>query len=123
MSPTRWRFVNSFCFNENKTFFILISTYKFIHFIVSYFTVNVDEFLQEIETLSVQDMPRSASSLSVRTDASGAAVIIKIHNMRFIEFFSNRDRYILCDYITIFSIFFNLSFFISNISYLNNCIR
>ncbi|XP_020279725.1 F-BAR and double SH3 domains protein 2 [Pseudomyrmex gracilis] len=35
--------------------------------------VNVDEFLQEAETLSVQDMPRSASSLSVRTDASGAA--------------------------------------------------
>ncbi|XP_014612779.1 PREDICTED: F-BAR and double SH3 domains protein 2 isoform X2 [Polistes canadensis] len=34
--------------------------------------VNVDEFLQEAETLSVQDMPRSASSLSVRTDASGA---------------------------------------------------
>jgi len=40
------------------------------------FTVNVDEFLQEAETLSVQDMPRSASSLSVRTDASGAAVSI-----------------------------------------------
>ncbi|KAG5314571.1 FCSD2 protein, partial [Acromyrmex insinuator] len=37
--------------------------------------VNVDEFLQEAETLSVQDMPRSASSLSVRTDASGAAII------------------------------------------------
>ncbi|KAM0735464.1 Protein nervous wreck [Formica fusca] len=35
--------------------------------------VNVDEFLQEAETLSVQDIPRSASSLSVRTDASGAA--------------------------------------------------
>lgn len=35
--------------------------------------MNVDEFLQEAETLSVQDMPRSASSLSVRTDASGAA--------------------------------------------------
>lgn len=34
--------------------------------------VNVDEWLQEAETLSVQDMPRSASSLSVRTDASGA---------------------------------------------------
>jgi hypothetical protein len=38
--------------------------------------VNVDEFLQEAETLSVQDMPRSASSLSVRTDASGAAVSV-----------------------------------------------
>lgn len=36
--------------------------------------MNVDEFLQEAETLSVHDMPRSASSLSVRTDASGAAV-------------------------------------------------
>ncbi|XP_053971359.1 protein nervous wreck isoform X2 [Hylaeus volcanicus] len=35
--------------------------------------VNVDEWLQEVETLSVQDMPRSASSLSVRTDASGTA--------------------------------------------------
>ncbi|XP_012279354.1 F-BAR and double SH3 domains protein 2 isoform X2 [Orussus abietinus] len=35
--------------------------------------VNVDEWLQEAETLSVQDIPRSASSLSVRTDASGTA--------------------------------------------------
>lgn len=52
-----------------------------------YFIVNVDEFLQEAETLSVQDMPRSASSLSVRTDASGAAVIIKMHNMQFAEFY------------------------------------
>lgn len=36
--------------------------------------VNVDEWLQEAETLSVQDIPRSASSLSMRTDASGAGV-------------------------------------------------
>lgn len=43
-------------------------------FLSYHFPVNVDEFLQEAETLSVQDMPRSASSLSVRTDASGAAV-------------------------------------------------
>lgn len=49
--------------------------------------MNVDEFLQEAETLSVQDMPRSASSLSVRTDASGAAVIIKMRNMQFAEFY------------------------------------
>ncbi|XP_066590493.1 protein nervous wreck [Prorops nasuta] len=35
--------------------------------------VSVDEFLQEAESLSVQDMPRSASSLSVRTDVSGTA--------------------------------------------------
>lgn len=41
-----------------------------------FFLVNVDEWLQEAETLSVQDMPRSASSLSVRTDASGTAVLI-----------------------------------------------
>lgn len=33
--------------------------------------VNVDEWMQEAETLSVQDIPRSASSLSMRTDASG----------------------------------------------------
>ncbi|XP_021936314.1 F-BAR and double SH3 domains protein 2 isoform X2 [Zootermopsis nevadensis] len=33
--------------------------------------VNVDEWMQEVDNLSVQDMPRSASSLSVRTDASG----------------------------------------------------
>ncbi|XP_065087860.1 protein nervous wreck isoform X2 [Ochlerotatus camptorhynchus] len=33
--------------------------------------INVDEWLQEAETLSVQEMPRSASSLSMRTDASG----------------------------------------------------
>lgn len=43
---------------------------------VLFFLVNVDEWLQEAETLSVQDMPRSASSLSVRTDASGTAVLI-----------------------------------------------
>ncbi|XP_049786116.1 protein nervous wreck [Schistocerca cancellata] len=30
--------------------------------------VNVDEWLQEADSLSVQDMPRSASSLSMRTD-------------------------------------------------------
>ncbi|KAL0279947.1 UNVERIFIED_CONTAM: hypothetical protein PYX00_001390 [Menopon gallinae] len=34
--------------------------------------VNVDEFMQDVETLSVQDIPRSGSSLSIRTDASGA---------------------------------------------------
>ena len=33
--------------------------------------------MQEIETLSVHDIPRSASSLSVRTDASGTAVNIE----------------------------------------------
>ncbi|PSN33878.1 hypothetical protein C0J52_19417 [Blattella germanica] len=33
--------------------------------------VNVDEWMQEVDNLSVQDMPRSASSLSIRTDASG----------------------------------------------------
>lgn len=36
--------------------------------------VNVDEWLQEAETLNVQDIPRSASSLSVHTDASGMGV-------------------------------------------------
>lgn len=36
--------------------------------------VNVDEWMQEAETLSVQDIPRSASSLSIRTDASGVGV-------------------------------------------------
>ncbi|XP_022909284.1 protein nervous wreck isoform X2 [Onthophagus taurus] len=35
--------------------------------------VNVDEWLQEAETLTVQDIQRSTSSLSMRTDASGAA--------------------------------------------------
>ncbi|XP_077301597.1 FCH and double SH3 domains nervous wreck [Arctopsyche grandis] len=35
--------------------------------------VNVDEWMQEAEALSVQDLPRSGSSLSVRTDASGMA--------------------------------------------------
>ncbi|KAK9751341.1 Variant SH3 domain [Popillia japonica] len=33
--------------------------------------VNVDEWLQEAETLNVQDIQRSTSSLSMRTDASG----------------------------------------------------
>lgn len=36
--------------------------------------VSVDEIVQEAEALSVQDLPRSSSSLSVRTDASGMAV-------------------------------------------------
>lgn len=47
--------------------------------------VNVDEWLQEAETLSVQDMPRSASSLSVRTDASGTAVLI--FNLKLVNLF------------------------------------
>lgn len=33
--------------------------------------VNVDEWMQEAETLGVQELPRSSSSLSMRTDASG----------------------------------------------------
>ncbi|XP_046674644.1 protein nervous wreck isoform X2 [Homalodisca vitripennis] len=33
--------------------------------------VNVDEWMQEVDNLSVQDLPRSASSMSVHTDASG----------------------------------------------------
>ena len=33
--------------------------------------VNVEEWMQEVDNLSVQDMPRSTSSLSIRTDASG----------------------------------------------------
>lgn len=36
--------------------------------------VNVDEWLQEAETLNVQDIQRSTSSLSMRTDASGTGV-------------------------------------------------
>lgn len=67
--------------------FYIILIYEKVYIIYSYFAVNVDEFLQEAETLGVQDIPRSASSLSVRTDASGAAVIIKICNVRFVEFF------------------------------------
>ncbi|XP_045462322.1 protein nervous wreck isoform X4 [Harmonia axyridis] len=35
--------------------------------------VNVDEWIQEAEMLNVQDIQRSTSSLSVRTDASGMA--------------------------------------------------
>lgn len=93
MSSKRWRFVNILHFNENK-FSKLI--FKRTFYSASYFTVNVDEFLQEAETLSVQDMPRSASSLSVRTDASGAAVIIEMQI---------------------------LQFSISNISYLNNNVQ
>ncbi|XP_054276253.1 protein nervous wreck-like isoform X1 [Macrosteles quadrilineatus] len=34
--------------------------------------VNVEEWMQEVDNLSVQDLPRSASSMSVHTDASGA---------------------------------------------------
>lgn len=36
--------------------------------------VNVDEWLKEAETLNVQEIQRSTSSLSVRTDASGVGV-------------------------------------------------
>ncbi|XP_065334083.1 protein nervous wreck isoform X1 [Cloeon dipterum] len=35
--------------------------------------VNVDEFLQDVESLSTLELPRSASALSVHTDASGEA--------------------------------------------------
>lgn len=57
--------------NRNLTISNCIALY-----VLFFFLVNVDEWLQEAETLSVQDMPRSASSLSVRTDASGTAVLI-----------------------------------------------
>ncbi|XP_031621009.1 protein nervous wreck [Contarinia nasturtii] len=33
--------------------------------------VNVDEWIEEAETLGIQELPRSSSSLSMRTDASG----------------------------------------------------
>lgn len=33
--------------------------------------MNVDEWMQEAETLGVHELPRSSSSLSMRTDASG----------------------------------------------------
>ncbi|XP_046390282.1 protein nervous wreck isoform X1 [Ischnura elegans] len=36
--------------------------------------VNVDEWLQDVESLGVLEIPRSASSLSVRTDATGEPV-------------------------------------------------
>ena len=42
--------------------------------------ISVDEWIQEAETLSVQEMPRSASSLSMRTDASREGVIY-IHSI------------------------------------------
>lgn len=34
----------------------------------------MEEYLQDLENLSVQDLPRSNSSMSVRTDASGLGV-------------------------------------------------
>lgn len=47
----------------------------------------VDEWLKEIDLLAVQEtLPRSSSLLSVRTDASGAAVSI-IQNCNFILLF------------------------------------
>lgn len=85
-----------------KLFFRL----TYIFYPASYFIVNVDEFLQEAETLSVHDMPRSASSLSVRTDASGAAVIIKIHNVQLVEFFPMIDIFCTCNCVKIPSIYF-----------------
>lgn len=65
--------------NRNLTISNCIALY------VLFFLVNVDEWLQEAETLSVQDMPRSASSLSVRTDASGTAVLI--FNLKLVNLF------------------------------------
>jgi len=47
----------------------------------SFVAVNVDEWMQEVDNLSVQDMPRSASSLSIRTDASGTGVSCFIHGL------------------------------------------
>lgn len=58
------------------------------------FIVNVDEWLQEAETLSVQDMPRSASSLSVRTDASGTAVNRSLNFIKFLKLSIFTDIYI-----------------------------
>jgi F-BAR and double SH3 domains protein len=39
--------------------------------------INVEEWIQEAETLSVHEMPRSGSSLSMRTDASGQGVSLE----------------------------------------------
>lgn len=47
-------------------------------------SVNVDEWMQEVDSLSVQDLPRSASSLSVRTDASGTGVKFLSHPFMFV---------------------------------------
>lgn len=74
-----------------------VTTVYVIHIIILLlnFAVNVDEFLQEAETLSVQDMPRSASSLSVRTDASGAAVIITICHCTIYQILCSKIKKIL----------------------------
>ena len=48
---------------------------------MKYSTVNVDEFLQEIETLGVHDLGRSASSQSLHTDHSGNAVYNQFLNI------------------------------------------
>lgn len=45
--------------------------------------VNVDEWLQEAETLNVQDIQRSTSSLSMRTDASGTGVSVESNYRNF----------------------------------------
>lgn len=71
--------------NRNLTISNCIALY------VLSFLVNVDEWLQEAETLSVQDMPRSASSLSVRTDASGTAVLI--FNLKLVNLFLYEKLY------------------------------
>jgi F-BAR and double SH3 domains protein len=39
------------------------------------FAVNVDEFMQDVESLSTLELPRSASALSVHTDASGVCTL------------------------------------------------
>lgn len=40
--------------------------------------INVDEWLQEAETLNVQEIQRSTSSLSIRTEVSGTGVSFSI---------------------------------------------
>lgn len=38
--------------------------------------INVDEWLQEAETLNVQEIQRSTSSLSIRTEGTGVCIFL-----------------------------------------------
>jgi hypothetical protein len=73
------------CLRTGGGKFMRIAWYFSPHIVMtklcSFVAVNVDEWMQEVDNLSVQDMPRSASSLSIRTDASGTGVSCFIHGL------------------------------------------
>ena len=68
----------------------------------------MEEFLEEAENLSVEQLPRSGSSMSVRTDASGPGVSPS-HSLSFgtpyvLDMSANRSISVVACYISQFYI-------------------